>query len=62
MDEMVLIKVLFLAGLLALSGVMLLLAHAIGRLGEWRDARTGRARPARVERQSVKQVPARGTR
>ena len=62
MDEMVLIKVLFLAGLLALSGVTLLLAHAIGRLGEWRDARTGRARPARVERQTVKQVPARGTR
>lgn len=62
MDEMVLIKVLFLAGLPAPSGAMWVLAPATGRPGEWRAARTGRARPAPVERQSVRQVPAGGTR
>ncbi len=56
MEDIVLIKVLFVAGLFVLSGVALIAAHAIARIAEW--ARVGRATP----RRPMKDIPVRGTR
>ena len=59
MEDVGLIRLLFVAGLLAMGGVALLVAHAIARFAEWREARA--ARPGRT-RQTMKGIPARGTR
>lgn len=58
MEDIVLMKVLFLAGLLVLSGIALGLAYVIARLGEWGRVRVGRVR----SRPTIKDIPVRGTR
>lgn len=62
MEDIVQIRLLFVAGLLVMAGVMVLLAYAIAGAGDWLRACAGRARPAGVTRRTVKSVPARGTR
>jgi archaellum component FlaG (FlaF/FlaG flagellin family) len=62
MEDIVQIRLLFVAGLLVMAGVMALLASATVRLGEWLRARAGRTRPPMMARQSGKNIPARGTR
>jgi hypothetical protein len=62
MEDIVQIKLLFVAGVLGMAGVMALLATAVVRLGEWLRARAGRPRPSVVVRQTGKNIPARGTR
>jgi hypothetical protein len=58
MEDIVLMKLLFLAGLLVLSGMALIFAYVIARLGEWGRVRVGRAR----SRPTIKDIPVRGTR
>jgi hypothetical protein len=58
MEDIVLIKALFVAGLFMLSGVALIAAHAIARIAEWARTRGGRATP----RRPMKDIPVRGTR
>ena len=62
MEDIVQIRIVFVAGLLVMSGVLAVLASATVRLGEWLRARAGRARPAMGARQAVKDIPMRGTR
>jgi hypothetical protein len=62
MEDIVHIRLLFVAGLLGMAGVMALLASAAARFGEWLRARAGRARPSVVIRQTGKDIPMRGTR
>ncbi|HEX9747803.1 MAG TPA: hypothetical protein VGB86_05290 [Methylomirabilota bacterium] len=62
MEDIVHIRLLFVAGLLVMSGVMALLALATLRLGDWLRARAGRTRPAMGARQTAKDIPMRGTR
>jgi hypothetical protein len=62
MEDIVQIKLLFVAGVLGMAGVMALLATAVVRLGEWLRARAGRPRSSVVVRQTGKNIPARGTR
>jgi hypothetical protein len=56
MEDIVTMKLLFLAGLLVLSGMALIFAYVIARLGEW--GRVGRA----WSRPAIKDIPVRGTR
>ena len=58
MEDIVQIRLLFVAGLLVLSGMALILAYAIARLGEWDRGRVGHAR----SRPAIKDIPVRGTR
>jgi hypothetical protein len=60
MEDIVQIRLLFVAALLVMAGVLTLLAYAIERLGE--RLRTGRARASRIGRRTVKHIPVRGTR
>ncbi len=62
MEDIVQIKLLFVAALLVMSGIVALLAYAVARLGEWLRARAGRARRPAVTRRPVKNIPVRGTR
>jgi hypothetical protein len=62
MEDIVQLKLLFVAALLVMSGIVTLLAYAIARLGEWFRARAGRARRPTVTRRPVKSIPVRGTR
>lgn len=62
MEDIVQIRLLFVAGLLVMSVMAGLLAYAGARAGDWLRARAGRARPAGVTRRTVKNVPVRGTR
>ena len=62
MEDIVHIRLLFVAGLVVVAGVMVLLAYAIARAGDWLRACAGRARPAGVTHGTVKSVPVRGTR
>lgn len=51
MEDIVLMKVLFVTGLLVLSGMALIFAYVIARLGEWgrvRAAACDRGRPSRT--------------
>ena len=57
MEDIVLMKLLFLAGLLVLSGMALIFAYVIARLGELGRLRVGRAR----SRPAIKDIPVRGT-
>ena len=60
MEDIVFMRLLFVAGLLLMSGVMALLALAITWLGEeWVRARSAPVRPARPR---VKRIPVGGTR
>lgn len=59
MEDNALIRLLFVAGLLAMGGLALLVAYAIARFAAWREARA--ARPGRT-RQTMKGILARGTR
>lgn len=58
MEDIVQIRLLFVAGLLVLSGMALILAYVTARLGEWGRVRVGRegSRPV------IKDIPVRGTR
>lgn len=58
MEDIVYMKRLFVAGLLAMSGVMALLALAIASLGDWVVRSTG----VRSARPRVKGIPVGGTR
>jgi hypothetical protein len=58
MEDIVTMKLLFLAGLLVLSGMALIFAYVIARLGEWGRGRVGRA----WSRPAIKDIPVRGTR
>ena len=62
MEDIVHVKLLFVAAVLVMSGIVTLLAYAIARLGDWLRARAGRARRSTGTRRPVKQIPARGTR
>jgi len=62
MEDIVHIRLLFVAGLLVMSAGMALLAFATARLGDWLRARAGRTRPAMGARQTAKDIPMRGTR
>lgn len=62
MEDIVQMRLVFVTGLLVMCGVIALLAYAIARLEGWREARRGRGRPARAPRQTVKNIPVRGTR
>jgi len=62
MEDIVQIRIVFVAGLLVMAGVLALLAFATVRLGEWLRARAGRTRPYRAARHTVKDFPMRGTR
>ena len=59
MEDIVYMRLLFVAGLLVMSGVMALFALAITWLGEWVRARSARIQPARPR---VKDIPVGGTR
>jgi hypothetical protein len=59
MENIVYMRLLFVAGLLVMSGVMALLALAIVWLGEWARARAARVQPVRPR---VKDIPVGGTR
>jgi len=60
MEDIAYMRLLFVAGLLVMSGVMALLALAITWLGEeWVRARSERIQPARPR---VKDIPVGGTR
>lgn len=58
MEDIVMMKLLFLVGLLVLSGMALIFAYVIARLGEWERVRVDRAR----SRPAIKDIPVRGTR
>ncbi|HEY7434994.1 MAG TPA: hypothetical protein VIE41_07630 [Methylomirabilota bacterium] len=58
MEDIVLIRLLFVAGLFGLSGTALVSAYVIARLGRRGRARVGRA----VPRQIMTGIPVRGTR
>ena len=58
MEDIVLMRLLFLAGLLVLSGMALIFAYAVVRRGEWGRVRVGHAR----SRPAIKDIPVRGTR
>jgi hypothetical protein len=58
MEDIVLMKVLFVTGLLVLSGMALIFAYVIARLGEWGRVRVGRVR----SRPAIEDIPVRGTR
>jgi hypothetical protein len=58
MEDIVLMKVLFVTGLLALSGMALVLAYVIARLGERGRVQVGRVR----SRPAIEDIPVRGTR
>ena len=60
MEDIVQIRLLFVAALLVMAGVLTLLAYAIERLGE--RLRTGRARASSTARRTVKHIPVRGAR
>ena len=62
MEDIVQIRLLFVVGLLVMSGVMALLAFATMRLGDWLRARAARTRRSMGARQTVKDIPMRGTR
>ena len=62
MEDIVHIRLLFVAGLLVMSVGMALLAFAPARLGDRLRARAGRPRPAMGARQTAKDIPMRGTR
>jgi hypothetical protein len=59
MEHIVYMRLLFVAGLLVMSGVMALLALAIAWLGEWGRARSARVQPVRPR---VTDIPVGGTR
>ncbi len=59
MEDIVYMRLLFVAGLLVMSGVMALLALAIGSLGEWVRGRSARVQPVRPR---VNDIPVGGTR
>jgi hypothetical protein len=59
MEDIVYMRLLFVAGLLVMAGVMVLLALAIVSLGEWVRARSARVQPVRPR---VKDIPVGGTR
>jgi hypothetical protein len=59
MEDIVYMRLLFVAGLLVMSGVMALLALAITWLGEWVRPRSARIHPVRPR---VKDIPVGGTR
>ena len=59
MEDIVHMRLLFVAGVLLMSGVMATLALAITRLGDWGRARSAHVRPAR---HGVKDMPVGGTR
>lgn len=62
MEDIVHIRLLFVAGLVVMSGVVTLLAYALARLGDRLRARIERARPSTVTRATVKEIAVRGTR
>lgn len=62
MEDIVQIRLLFVAGLLVMSGVVVLLAYAGARVGDWVRGRMELARPTAVRRRPVKNIPVRGTR
>jgi archaellum component FlaG (FlaF/FlaG flagellin family) len=62
MEDIVQIRLLFVVGLLVASGVMALLASATVRLGDRLRVRARRTRPSMGARQTVKDIPMRGTR
>jgi hypothetical protein len=62
MEDIVQIRLLFVVGLLVMSGVMALLAFAAVRLGDWLRARAGRPRASVDARPTGKNIPMRGTR
>lgn len=62
MEDIVQIRLLFVVGLLVMAGVMALLASATVRLGDWLRVRAARTRPSMGARQTVKNIPMRGTR
>jgi len=62
MEDIVRIKLLFVAGLAVMSGMVTLLAYVIARLGDAVRTRAGRARPTTATRRVVKNIPVRGTR
>lgn len=62
MEDIVHIRLLFVAGLLVMAGVMALLAFAAARLGDWLRARGRRTRPSMGARQTVTDIPVKGTR
>jgi len=59
MEDIVYMRLLFVAGLLVMSGVMATLALAIAQLGDWVRARSVRVRPARHR---VEDIPVGGPR
>lgn len=59
MEDIVYMRLLFVAGLLVMSGVMALLAVAVAWLEEWVRARSARIQPVRPR---VKDIPVGGTR
>jgi hypothetical protein len=62
MEDIVQIRLLFVAGVLVMFGVVAPLAYAVAHLVDWVRARAGRARPATRARRTVNEMPARGTR
>jgi len=62
MEDIIHMRLLFVAGVLGMAGVMALLATAVVRLRDWVRARAERPRPSVVVRQAGKNIPARGTR
>lgn len=62
MEDIVQIRIVFVVGLLVMSGVLALLASATVRLGDWVRAPAGRTRPYMGARHTVKDIPMRGTR
>lgn len=62
MEDIVQIRIVFVVGLLVMAGVLALLAFATVRLGDWLRARAERTRPSMAARQTVKDIPMRGTR
>jgi hypothetical protein len=60
MEDIVQIRLLFVAGLLVMAGVLALLAYTIERLGE--RIRIGRVRSSSDARRTVKRIPVGGTR
>jgi hypothetical protein len=62
MEDIVQIRLLFVAGVLVMFGVVAPLPYAVARLVDWLRARAERARPATRARRTVSEMPARGTR
>jgi len=62
MEDIVQIRIVFVAGLLVMAGVLALLAFATVRLGDWLRVRAGRTRPCMAARHPGKDIPMRGTR